>query len=201
MLMNNKSFPFLTIFFSILVIALIVCLSIYINSRTHQQILSYASAQEFSNNAYTIYYAKDGRGPLGDGSQFEIYSIQSNGMNLSPIKIEDSQSWEKEAFSHGIHESMNSFYGDFENQDHTKKIIIKSGWFVFSSTPKLFLEERGQRQTKSLLQLGVSELEWLPDGKRIVLSTGDKIGIIDTESNKFGYLTDGAGWIVVKETD
>lgn len=49
------------------------------------------------------------------------------------------------------------------------------------------------------MKFGASELEWMPDGKRILFANGEKIGIIDLESKKYGYLADGYGWILVKE--
>lgn len=144
--------------------------------------------EKFSDDSYTIFFVKNPRGPNGDGSVFEIYSVKSDGSSLTFVKDESSATWQNLAFSNGVIESMGKFYGDLENSTGDKKLVVESGWFggwfAFFSTPKLYLVENDQQTL--LMRGGFVEMEWLPDGRRIVFSNGSKIGLIDTESKKVG---------------
>lgn len=177
----------------IIVFVIIVSLGLWysVGSKAEQPLLTESPVTSFSDDSYTLLFAKDSAGP-----QFEIYSVKSNGTDLTKVKSESSGVWQESAFSKGIVESMGKYYGDFDNPSRNKKLDIKSRWFGFFTATRLYLVENNQRRL--LTKLRVDELEWLRDGRRIVFSTGNKIGIIDTESMHFGYLTDGAGWIVVQ---
>jgi len=148
------------------------------------------SVRDFSNGDYKIFFAKGGWGPNRDGTIQEIYSINSDG---SALKFEKNEStggdWAKDVMSYGIIESMGQYYGDFASPDGTRKLIIDHKGTAFSSKADIFLEKNGQKEF--LLKGVFSELEWLPDSKRIIFSGHDeKLVIFDTDTKQLGYLVD-----------
>lgn len=199
--MSKKKIKILFIIVSLLIVFLLILLAIRCTPKVNQSILSHTSANEFSDDAYTIFFAKDGRGPNGDGSVFEIYSVKSDGSSLTFEKNESSEVWGEKTYPYGISESMGRYSGDFQSPDGKKNLIVKSGWFggwfAFFSTPKLYVEQNGQKDL--LMNGGFGEVEWLPDSRRVVFANGNQIGLIDTESKKIAYLADGAGWIWVEK--
>ena len=196
--MSKKKIKMPLIIVNILIVFLLILLTTQCTPKVNQSLLFYESANEFSDDAYTIFFAKDSRGPNGDGSVFEIHSVKSDGSSLTFEKNESSRVWGEKTYPYGISESMGRYSGDFQSPDGKKNLIVKSGLFAFFSTPRLYVEQNGQ---KDLLMKGAfGEVEWLPDSRRVVFANGNQIGIIDTESKKIAYLADGAGWIVVEET-
>lgn len=152
----------------------------------------FTEVKNFSNGKYKIRFAEQGNGPKGDGTILPIYSQESDGSNLKLEGYVSSAQWQSESSAWGISESMGNYGGDFQSPNGKRKLVVKTGifggWFTFFTTPKLYLEEDGQQ--KLILDGGFSELEWLPDSKRVVFAGTNGLGIIDIEKNQIGYLFD-----------
>lgn len=155
------------------------------------------SAKNFSDDSYKIYFARDGR--KNHGTVFDIYSVNSDGSSLTFERRESSKTWQDQAYSYGIVESMGHHFGDFESPDKRKKLVVTSMGFLlnFFRMPKLYVQQ--DEQKKFIAYCFFTEMEWLPDSRRVVFSVGDKVGILDTETGQLAYLADGIGFIKVTQ--
>jgi len=172
-------------------------LNIFISHKKNSEALVQKELKEFSNDRYTIYFTKAGRGPNGDGSVFEVFSIKSDGSDLKFVKNEDSKIWSEKVYgsASGIFESMGNYVGHFESPDKQKKIDVESTFFT---TPKIYVEQNGKRVF--LRKEGFGEMKWLPDSKRIIYSTDDKMYLIDILTKQIGYVGEGIGYFMFEES-
>ena len=160
-----------------------------------------SSVQEFSDSAYKIYFAKPGRGPERDGSIREIYSVNSDGTELKFEKNESTEVWQEETEQKGIQETMGEYIGDFMSPNDKSRLQTKSGypdsWFSFyDDQPKLYVTYN--KKKTFLLKGGFMEIEWLPDSRRIVFADSDHLGILDTQTGQYGYISEGAHMIKIE---
>lgn len=162
-----------------------------------------APASEVSDNAYTLSFASNMRG-TGDGSKIELSSVVSDGTSAKVEGLVDSAEWGEESHG-GIFESMGSYYGDFISPDGTKELSVEFGRSALLtnifSIPKLYVtanDEKTLLPNKTLLlNGGFTEVEWFPDSRRVAVTDGDSISVLDTEQRTISTLADGKGWIKI----
>ncbi len=179
--------------------ALLISLLIFTLRREETTFVFRESAKTFSDDAYEIFFVKNARGSKGDGLSLDVYSVDSTGASEKLAKPETT-GWTERAAAYGVAESMGSYIGDTKSPDGKRSIAFEyplGGWLLFFDSPRVYIEEGGQRSIlpKSLL----GEFEWLPDSKRIVFASKGKIGIIDVATRKYAYLADGVGWLAVEK--
>lgn len=187
------------VFTLIAVTLLVLLLSIIVSSTGSDRSTEIKS---FSDGNYKISFAKCGRGPKGDGTVQEIYSVNSDGTNLRLEKSELSEEWEKEVRGYGIRESMGSFHGDFTSPDKAREFVVKTGlfntgWFAVFTKPELYVTKKDFQQ-KLLWKKGFAEAMWLSDNRRVIV-VSDKIYIVDSETGNYASLINEYGCMIKVE--
>lgn len=201
--MNKKKIKLVFTLSLLLLIAMFIANSV-LRVSSYDVLNQGITTKDFSNGDYKVFFSKGGRGPNGDGTIQEIYSVNSDGTDLMFEKNESSEKWSREVQGYGISESMGNFHGDFRSLDKTKEFTVNTGlfntgWFAMLTKPKLYVTKKGS-QKKLLWKKGFGEAVWLPDSRRVVVAS-DKIYIIDSETGKYTYLTDSYGWMIRVESN
>lgn len=141
-----------------------------------------------------IYFARreDCETAFSSCDQLEIYEIFSDGTGLKQLHKSDPEQWQTQATNNTIYENMGFYDGNSEIGN--KKIEMTRDL----TSEQLMLAEGGERKVLERRRgfiivpgFGIDYLKWMSDKRHLIIEDDSSIGIYDTESRRYAYLTDG----------